>query len=138
MLKLSKRGDKSFNGNGLANFQIREELTFGRKAADAIAHFGGSWKFIFVFLSVLASWIILNSYILLEKPYDPFPFILLNLLLSSLAAMQAPIILMAQNRQAERDRLTFRYDYAIDRKSEREIQQIQQELHLIRQQIKKR
>jgi len=89
--------------------------------------FLGNWTFIFIFLFFLLSWMSVNT-LAWWLAWDPFPFILLNLCLSSLAAFQAPIIMMSQNRQAERDSQTAKYDYAVDRKAEREIQAIQQEL----------
>jgi len=110
---------------------LSQKLTFGQKAADAVAGFGGSWVFIISFLIVLIFWVVINSYFLLRRPFDPYLFILLNLVLSSLAALQAPIILMSQNRQAERDRIEARYDYAVNRKAEREIQIVQTELDRI-------
>lgn len=83
-----------------------ESITFGQRAADAVAKFGGSWAFIILFGVVLVCWVVLNSYILINynKAFDPNPYILLNLFLSMLASIQAPIILMSQNRQAEKDR----------------------------------
>ena len=103
---------------------LREELTYGQKAADAIAKFGGSWGFIIGFLMILGIWIGVNIHLLTQynKTWDPYPFILLNLVLSCLAAIQAPVILMSQNRQAERDRIAAGYDHAVNRKAEREIQ----------------
>src|SRR3990167_4271356 len=106
---------------------FRARLTFAQRTADKIADFGGSWKFIIFFFVVLFTWILLNTVILFTK-YDPFPFILLNLVLSCLAAIQAPVILMAQNRQAERDRIHGHYDYQVNRKAEREIQNMQKDL----------
>lgn len=103
--------------------------------ADIIATFGGSWTFIGLFAAVIIVWITLNAVILLENPFDPFPFILLNLTLSMLAALQAPVILMAQNRQAERDRIDAKYDHAVNRKAEREIEVVQQELDAIKRKI---
>ncbi len=108
------------------------KLTLGQKAADRVAGFAGSWQFISLFFGTLLLWIILNTFILVYRPFDPFPFILLNLVLSTLAATQAPIILMAQNRQAERDRIHANYDYQVNRKAEREIQVVQQELSKIK------
>ncbi len=90
------------------NEEYRQELTFGERVSDRIAAFGGSWRFLGIYLAVLAVWIIINSAILLFVPFDPYPFIFLNLVLSGLAAMQAPIILMSQNRQDARDRLPRR------------------------------
>lgn len=102
---------------------LSEELTFGQKMADAVAAFGGSWAFIGIFFSVLVIWIVLNSYILLNlnKSFDPYPYILLNLVLSMLAAIQAPIILMSQNRQAYKDRMRAEHDYEVNLKAELEI-----------------
>jgi len=81
-----------------------EHLTFSEKLADSVAKFGGSWKFVMFFFIFIAGWMTLNVYFLITKPFDPYPFILLNLILSSLAAFQAPIIMMSQNRQAEKER----------------------------------
>lgn len=95
-----------------------EKLTFGQRAADKIAAFGGSWPFIITFSLILVSWIIINAVILMSDAFDPYPFILLNLVLSCLAAFQAPIIMMSQNRQNEKDRLTAANDYLINLKAE--------------------
>jgi uncharacterized membrane protein len=107
---------------------FHQELTLGQKAADGIAKFGGSWTFIIIFFSFLLVWMGINSYLLINKPFDPYPYILLNLTLSCLAAIQAPLILMTQNRQAERDRIDAHYDHAINRKAERENQQLQKDM----------
>jgi len=130
-----KSSKKKKNGNHLKHKKhplFRQELTLGQRASDGIAKFGGSWTFIIIFLSFLIGWIIINTAILIKKPYDPYRYILLNLVLSVLAAIQAPIILMTQNRQAEVDRLDAKYDHAINRKAEREIQAIQKDLNGIR------
>ena len=98
--------------------------SFGQRAADAVARFGGSWTFIGLFGLVLLSWVVLNSFLLLRgghKAFDPFPYILLNLFLSMLASLQAPVILMSQNRQGEKDRIDARNDYEINLKAELEI-----------------
>lgn len=106
--------------------------TLGEKLADAIATFGGSWTFITSFGLVLAGWITLNAGALLATPFDPFPFILLNLVLSCLAAIQAPIIMMSQNRQEAKDRLRAENDYRINLKAELEIRLLHEKLdHLI-------
>lgn len=102
-----------------------ENMTFGDKCADVVAEKAGSWKFIILFMSFLIVWIIING-ILLVKAVDPFPFILLNLVLSCIAALQAPIIMMSQNRQAKKDRDRSHNDYMIDLKSEL----ILEELHI--------
>ena len=98
-----------------------KKLTLGQKTADGIAKFGGSWPFIFIFIIVLAVWIIVNSTMIFFKPFDPYPYILLNLALSCLAAIQAPIIMMSQNRQEQRDRAEANNDYQINLKSEIEV-----------------
>lgn len=115
---------------------FRKKLTLGQKASDLISNFGGSWTFITIFILFLIAWMIMNFYFLTNKGFDPYPFILLNLVLSCLAALQAPIILMAQNRQAENDRIDAKYDHAINRKAEREIQNMQQDLEDIKAMIK--
>lgn len=102
--------------------------TTGQKAADFLTKWAGSWTFIVIFGIILLIWIIINGYFLIQyelgKPWDPYPFILLNLVLSCLAATQAPIILMSQNRQGEKDRIKAEYDYAVNRKAEKEIREI--------------
>jgi uncharacterized membrane protein len=95
-----------------------ENLTFGQRLADSIASFGGSWKFIIIFGVVLFSWIILNTLILASHAFDSYPFVFLNLVLSCIAAIQAPVIMMSQNRQSFRDRLTADNDYLVNLKSE--------------------
>ena len=116
---------------------FHQKLTLGQKAADKISQFGGSWTFIIIFFLFLFTWMAINSWIILKKPYDPYPFILLNLVLSCLAAVQAPLILMTQNRQAERDRIDAKYDHQVNRKAEREIQGIQKDIASIRRMILK-
>jgi uncharacterized membrane protein len=106
--------------------------TFGARMADRIAAFGGSWTFIIIFSIVLLSWMFVNSYVLIARPFDPFPYILLNLFLSALAAIQAPVIMMSQNRQESRDRQRAVYDYKINLKAELEIRQLHQKMdHLL-------
>ena len=106
--------------------------TFGARMADRIAAFGGSWTFIIIFSIVLLSWMFVNSYVLIAWPFDPFPYILLNLFLSALAAIQAPVIMMSQNRQESRDRQRAVYDYKINLKAELEIRQLHQKMdHLL-------
>lgn len=104
------------------------ERTFGERIADKVAAFGGSWTFIIIFLSILIGWVILNSIILLNRSFDPYPYILLNLFLSMLAAIQAPIIMMSQNRQEAKDRQHAEHDYEINLKAELEICAIQDKL----------
>ncbi len=105
-----------------------EGLTFGQRLADRVATFGGSWSFIIAFFLVLAGWIGLNASQLLAKPFDPFPFILLNLILSCLAAIQAPVIMMSQNRQEAKDRLRSMHDYQVNLKAELEIRALHEKL----------
>ena len=102
-----------------------EHLSLGDKLADSVASFGGSWHFIITFFILLFSWMAVNAFLLAEKPFDPYPFILLNLILSCLAAIQAPIIMMSQNRKEEKDRQRAQNDYLINLKAEMEIKNIQ-------------
>lgn len=102
-------------------------LTLGQKAADNLTKYAGSWTFIISFMIFLLLWIAVNLYAWINT-WDPYPFILLNLVLSCLAAIQAPIILMSQNRAAQKDRQRAEYDYAVNRKAEKEIQDIKTQL----------
>ena len=111
---------------------ISHRRTFGEKASDIITKHMGSWMFILIFICFLILWIILNTaWLIFGQAWDKRPFIMLNLILSSLAAIQAPIILMSQNRQSKKDRLRTKYDYAVDRKAEREIEEIKKQLERI-------
>lgn len=105
------------------NQEFEKELIFGQKLADRVAKFGGSWTFIIIFGAILLSWVLLNSFLLARRndSFDPYPYILLNLFLSMLAAVQAPLILMSQNRQSEKDRLDAAHDYEVNLKAELEI-----------------
>jgi len=118
----------SFNKKKNLIEETPKELTFGQRAADWITKWAGSWYFIIGFFIFLGLWIILNVCFLINykigEPWDPYPFILLNLTLSCLAAIQAPVILMSQNRQQERDREKAERDYGVNRRSEREIKKI--------------
>ena len=113
---------------------ISEQLTFGQRLADKVATFGGSWTFISIFAVVLVVWVFLNSLVLVRynETFDPYPYILLNLFLSMLAAIQAPIILMSQNRQAYKDRLNAEHDYEVNLKAELEIMALHDKLDLLR------
>lgn len=102
---------------------LRLPKTFGQKSADKLTKWAGSWTFIIGFIIVLIIWMLANVYAWVNS-WDPYPFILLNLVLSCIAALQAPIILMSQNRSGQRDRQRFEYDYAVNRKAEKEIQEI--------------
>lgn len=109
-----------------------DNRTFGQRLADNVADFGGSWTFIIWFFVVIMLWIAANVLLLLNKGFDPYPFILLNLILSCLASLQAPIIMMSQNRQEEKDRVRAKKDYMINLKSELEIRMLDDKLdHLI-------
>jgi uncharacterized membrane protein len=112
--------------------EFDENLTLGQRVADKIASFGGSWPFIFLFLGLLVMWMIFNTFVLMQRAFDPYPYILLNLLLSCLAALQAPVIMMSQNRQAEKDRLRATHDYEVNIKAELEILQLQEQITELR------
>ncbi len=122
---LAKNPDREFD----------DKLTFGQKLADKVAVFGGSWNFIISFTVFLAAWMVVNSIALLRKPFDPFPFILLNLMLSGVAGLQAPVIMMSQNRQEAKDRLRAEHDYQVNLKAELEIRNLHEKIdHLLNQQ----
>ncbi|MDD5570231.1 MAG: DUF1003 domain-containing protein [Bacteroidales bacterium] len=109
-----------------------DNYTFGERISDKVADFGGSWKFIGIFMLVIFVWIGINTYLILNKPFDPYPFILLNLILSCVAALQAPVIMMSQNRQEAKDRIRAQHDYQINLKAEIEIRQLHEKLdHLL-------
>ena len=114
------------------NVEFEQKQTFGEDLADKIAEFGGSWRFLISFGIVLAVWIGINSVILMWRPFDPYPFILLNLILSCLAAVQAPVIMMSQNRQESKDRLRSENDYKVNLKAELEIRHLHEKIdHLL-------
>lgn len=106
-------------------------LSYGEKLSDRVAQFGGSWRFIILFGTILFGWIVLNSFILVKKPFDPYPYILLNLILSCIAALQAPVIMMSQNRKEEKDRLRSLNDYAINLKAEIEVRNLHQKIDVL-------
>lgn len=108
--------------------ELDSDLTFGQRLADKIAVFGGSWAFIITFGLFLIVWMVINTVLLVTRPFDPYPFILLNLILSSLAAIQAPVIMMSQNRQEYRDRARATHDYQINLKAELEIRHLHQKI----------
>jgi uncharacterized membrane protein len=111
------------------NDSFRDQLTLGKKLADKVAQFGGSWPFIIVFLSMMMVWIVLNTLTLFrEDAFDPYPFILLNLVLSTLAALQAPVIMMSQNRQAAKDRMAASMNYEVSLKTDLEIMRLNQRI----------
>ena len=107
---------------------MEERLTIGDHLSDWIAAWGGSWSFLILFFVFLFGWIGLNTWILISRPFDPYPYILLNLVLSTLAAVQAPVILMSQNRQAAKDRQQAAHDYEVNLKSEIEILQLHEKI----------
>jgi uncharacterized membrane protein len=116
------------------NQVFEDERTFGQRLADRIAEFGGSWTFISIFCAILLAWVALNSFILAKRgdAFDPYPYILLNLFLSMLAALQAPVIMMSQNRQAQKDRLAAAHDYEVNLKAELEIRHLHEKLDELR------
>ena len=111
--------------------KAKEQYTLGQRAADAIAHFAGSWTFIFVFIGVLLLWMIVNAVFLANDGFDPYPFILLNLVLSCVAAVQAPLIMMSQNRQEEKDRRRAENDYKVNLKTEIMIEDLYDKVNAI-------
>jgi uncharacterized membrane protein len=110
---------------------FEERLTFGERLADKVAAIGGSWGFIVGFGLFLIAWAVLNTVVLAARAFDPFPFIFLNLMLSMLAALQAPMIMMSQNRQAAKDRLDARLDYETNLRSEAEIAALHEKIDLL-------
>jgi uncharacterized membrane protein len=125
-------GKKPISRNVAKTFS--EQLTFGQRLADRVTAFGGSWTFISLFGVVLFFWILLNFLLVLQwgRTFDPYPYILLNLVLSMLAAVQAPIILMSQNREADKDRLSAEHDYEVNLKAELEIMALHEKVDLLR------
>lgn len=113
------------------NKKYEESLTIGDRIADRLTEIAGSWNFILFFFAVLVVWVIINVYFLLN-PFDPYPFILLNLFLSTLAAFQAPIIMMSQNRQADRDRIQSDFEYLVNLKSEARIQSLHRKVDYLK------
>ncbi len=116
------------------NHEFDDRRTFGERLADNIASFGGSWTFMSIFAGTLLFWVVLNSLILAQRnaAFDPFPYILLNLFLSMLASIQAPIIMMSQNRQSAKDRLDAAHDYEVNLKAELEIRALHEKLDELR------
>jgi uncharacterized membrane protein len=116
------------------NQDFSDRRTYGERVADKVASFGGSWIFISLFAAALVAWVVLNSYILARQgvAFDPYPYILLNLFLSMLAAIQAPIIMMSQNRQAARDRINAAHDYEVNLKAEIEISSLHDKMDDLR------
>ena len=118
-----------------------ERETFGERVADGVARFGGSWVFIFFFGGILLTWVVINTILIRsvgKEPFDPYPFILLNLFLSMLAAIQAPVIMMSQNRQDSRDRIRSELDYQVNLKAELEIMQLHDKFDRLREELLER
>jgi uncharacterized membrane protein len=112
--------------------EFESQVTLAERLSDRLTQFGGSWTFIIIFMVILTVWIIVNSIALILKPFDPYPYIFLNLILSCMSAIQAPIIMMSQNRQDAKDRARATHDYQVNLKSELEVHQIHQKLdHLL-------
>ncbi len=131
-IELARRSGESLLVAEHLDEEFQRSITFGQRAADATARIGGSWGFVSGFGVVLAAWIVLNSALLASRAFDPFPYILLNLVLSCLAALQAPIIMMAQNRQAARDRAQADQDFRVNLKAEIAIMNLHEKLdHLL-------
>jgi uncharacterized membrane protein len=135
-LRASLRGENVETVSRNTNEEFSETLTFGERVADKVATFGGSWTFIGLFAGTMLLWVILNSFLLVRQgnTFDPYPYILLNLCLSMLAAIQAPVIMMSQNRQAAKDRLDAENDYKVNLKAEIEILSLHEKLDNLREQ----
>jgi len=126
---------ESLEQHEILSSDIEKQFTFGERLSDRIAEFGGSWKFLITFGAVILIWIAINGIMLATRAFDPYPFILLNLVLSCLAAVQAPVIMMSQNRAEARDRLRAENDYKVNLKAELEIRHLHEKIdHLLRKQ----
>ena len=142
MEKIDQDVVEAIRNNSILSENIKDEVekdsTLGQRVADKVAFFGGSWTFIIIFFTFLLIWMFLNFWMLHNKGFDPYPFILLNLILSCLAAIQAPIIMMSQNRQEDKDRDRAEHDYKINLKAELEIKLLSEKIdHLLVHQNKK-
>jgi len=114
------------------NVEFDRQLSFGDRLSDRVADFAGSWTFILSFTGVMVLWIIVNTFVMVTRPFDPYPYILLNLVLSAVAAIQAPFIIMSQNRLESRDRLNAEHDYRVNLNTEMEIHQLHKKIdHLL-------
>ena len=135
LVKLQNIVKKAIDDENLINENLlhppKEILTKGQKISDKVARFGGSWAFIISFFIILIIWILYNSLAPIGDNFDPYPFILMNLILSCIAALQAPIIMMSQNRQEEKDRKRSENDYLINLKAELEIRALNQKIDLL-------
>ena len=119
---MAQKGEYGNNHPALKDLP-HDHLTLSQRAADKLTRFCGSWLFIFILTVMIVVWVFINTMMIIYK-WDPYPFIVLNLTLSCIAAIEAPIILMSQNRSAERDRIQARYDYLINRKAEKKIEEL--------------
>lgn len=126
--KITRRGRVS----RVVHQEFDAKMTVGERVADRVAQFGGSWRFIGLFGGILLVWMAINTFVLVGHPFDPYPFILLNLVLSTLAALQAPVIMMSQNRQATKDRMHAQQDYEINLMAEIEIRDLHDKLDSLR------
>jgi uncharacterized membrane protein len=126
--KITRRGRVS----RVVHHEFDAGMTVGQRVADKVALFGGSWAFIGLFGGILLAWMAVNTWLLVDRPFDPYPFILLNLVLSTLAALQAPVIMMSQNRQAAKDRMHAQQDYEINLMAEIEIRDLHDKLDSLR------
>ncbi|MDP3911306.1 MAG: DUF1003 domain-containing protein [Gemmatimonadales bacterium] len=126
--KITRRGRVS----KVVHQDFEASMTLGQQVADRVARFGGSWPFIGIFGAILVGWMAINAWVLAERPFDPYPFILLNLVLSTLAALQAPVIMMSQNRQAQKDRLHAQQDYEVNLMAEIEIRDLHDKMDSLR------
>jgi uncharacterized membrane protein len=136
MEKTGKKENSDKNNNHAVHAPRKQRLTPGQRASDIVTRWVGSWVFISLLFVFMAIWMSANVYMIIYR-WDPYPFILLNFVLSCLAAVQAPIILMSQNRQTERDRIKAERDYAVNRKAERELTDMQKNLEDIKSMIRK-
>jgi len=142
LAQIEKDVFNAIKNNKILSENVAEEhekpMTLGEKMADKIAQFGGSWTFILVFFGIIIFWMLLNVFWFQNRGFDPYPFILLNLVLSCLASIQAPIIMMSQNRQEQKDRIRSEHDYQINLKAELEIKLLSEKMdHLLVQQNRK-
>jgi uncharacterized membrane protein len=112
--------------------EFEAESTFGQRLSDKVAVFGGSWTFIIIFASMLIGWCVLNTVVLVSRAFDPYPYIFLNLVLSTVAALQAPVIMMSQNRQSAKDRTVSQHDYEVNLKAEVEIMALHEKMDELR------
>tara|TARA_Y100000310_G_scaffold329554_1_gene399647 strand:- start:10867 stop:11301 length:435 start_codon:yes stop_codon:yes gene_type:complete len=139
MKKNKKNIKKSMKHSKSEHPSYKLPRTIGQKASDALTKWAGSWTFIISVAIILFFWMVINtSWLIFGRSWDPYPFILLNFILSTLAALQAPIILMSQNRQSQKDRLQAQYDYDVNKKAEKEIQEIKKQVNRIEELIKRK